>query len=54
MSLEFRSHRLENGLEIVAEVNDDAYSMSVAFIVRTGARDESDHVAGVSHFLEHM
>ena len=28
--------------------------MSVAFIVRTGARDESDDVAGVSHFLEHM
>jgi predicted Zn-dependent peptidase len=52
--LEFRSHRLENGLEIVAEVNDDAHSMSVAFIVRTGARDESDEVAGVSHFLEHM
>jgi predicted Zn-dependent peptidase len=28
--------------------------MSVAFLVRTGARDESDEVAGVSHFLEHM
>lgn len=52
--MEFRSHRLENGLEIVAEVNDDAHSTSVAFIVRTGARDESDEVAGVSHFLEHM
>jgi predicted Zn-dependent peptidase len=52
--LEFRSHRLENGLEVVAETNDDAHSMSVAFLVRTGARDESDEVAGVSHFLEHM
>jgi predicted Zn-dependent peptidase len=28
--------------------------MSVAFIVRTGSRDEADDVAGVSHFLEHM
>ena len=28
--------------------------MSVAFLVRTGARDETDDVAGVSHFLEHM
>jgi predicted Zn-dependent peptidase len=45
---------LENGLEIVAEANEDAHSMSVAFLVRTGARDESDDVAGVSHFLEHM
>jgi predicted Zn-dependent peptidase len=52
--LEFRSHRLDNGLEIIAEQNDDAHSMSVAFLVRTGARDESDEVAGVSHFLEHM
>jgi predicted Zn-dependent peptidase len=52
--LEFRNHRLENGLEIVAETNDDAHSMSVAFLVRTGARDESEDVAGVSHFLEHM
>jgi predicted Zn-dependent peptidase len=52
--LEFRSHRLANGLEIIAETNDDAHSMGVAFIVRTGARDESDDDAGVSHFLEHM
>jgi predicted Zn-dependent peptidase len=52
--LEFRSHQLENGLEIVAETNRDAHSMSVAFLVRAGARDESDEVAGVSHFLEHM
>ena len=52
--MEFRSHQLENGLEIVAETNDDAHSMSVAFLVRAGSRDESDEVAGVSHFLEHM
>jgi predicted Zn-dependent peptidase len=52
--MEFRKHRLDNGLEIVAETNDDAHSTSVAFFVRTGARDESDEVAGVSHFLEHM
>ena len=52
--MEFRSHRLDNGLEIIAEENPDAHSMSVAFLVRTGARDESDEVAGVSHFLEHM
>jgi predicted Zn-dependent peptidase len=52
--MEFRSHRLGNGLEIVAETNDDAHSMSVAFIVRAGSRDEGDEVAGVSHFLEHM
>jgi len=52
--LEFRSHTLPNGLEILAEVNDDAHSASVGFFVRTGSRDETDNVAGVSHFLEHM
>ena len=52
--MEFRNHRLENGLEIIAETNSDAHSMSVAFLVRTGSRDEADEVAGVSHFLEHM
>jgi predicted Zn-dependent peptidase len=52
--VEFRSHTLPNGLEILAEVNDDAHSESVGFFVKTGSRDETDDVAGVSHFLEHM
>ncbi|MFM8892452.1 MAG: M16 family metallopeptidase [Planctomycetia bacterium] len=46
--------RLDNGLEIVAEVTDSALSTSVGFFVRTGARDESDDLWGASHFLEHM
>src|SRR4051794_19509927 len=52
--MEFRKHQLDNGLEIIAETNGEAHSMSVAFIVRTGSRDETEQVAGVSHFLEHM
>jgi len=52
--LKFRQHQLANGLEIVAECNDDAYTMAVGFFVQTGSRDETDAVAGVSHFLEHM
>jgi predicted Zn-dependent peptidase len=52
--MQFQSETLENGLEIVAEVNPQAYSASYAFFVRTGARDEWDAVSGVSHFLEHM
>src|SRR5690606_21732302 len=45
---------LENGLEIVAECNPRAYSTALGFFVRAGARDESDDISGVSHFLEHM
>jgi predicted Zn-dependent peptidase len=52
--LEFHQHTLQNGLEIVAECNDDAHSAAVGFFVRTGSRDETDAVVGVSHFLEHM
>ena len=52
--MQFREHRLENGLEIVAECNPKAYSAALAFFVNTGARDEHDEISGVSHFLEHM
>ncbi len=52
--MEFLSHILPNGLEIVAECNGAAYSTALGFFVRTGSRDETDAVAGVSHFLEHM
>jgi predicted Zn-dependent peptidase len=52
--VKFRSHTLDNGLEIVAECNEGAHSQGVGFFVRTGARDETDKLAGVSHFLEHM
>lgn len=52
--MEFRRHCLKNGLEIVAECNDDAHSTAVGFFVRAGSRDETDGIAGVSHFLEHM
>lgn len=50
----FRQHTLDNGLEIAAEISPDAYSSAYAFFVRTGARDETEAVSGVSHFLEHM
>ena len=52
--MEFHSHTLPNGLEVIAECNDDAHSIAVGFFVKTGSRDETDDVAGVSHFLEHM
>jgi predicted Zn-dependent peptidase len=52
--MEFRETQLDNGLAIVAEVNPAAASMAVGFFVRTGSRDETPPIAGVSHFLEHM
>jgi len=52
--LEFRHHKLDNGLEIIAECSPNAYSTAFAFFVKTGSRDESSELSGVSHFLEHM
>lgn len=50
----FRQTTLENGLQIVAEIHPEGYTASFGYFVRTGARDETDAMAGVSHFLEHM
>src|SRR5215831_15925854 len=50
----FQTHRLPNGLQIIGETSPSARSMALGFFVRTGARDESPEVSGVSHFLEHM
>lgn len=52
--MRFHQTTLPNGLEIIAETNSAAHSAAVGFFVKTGARDETDTVAGVSHFLEHM
>jgi len=52
--MEFRTETLDNGLTIVGEINTDAASMAAGFFCRTGSRDESPEVLGVSHFLEHM
>jgi predicted Zn-dependent peptidase len=52
--LEFLEQRLANGLQVIAECNPEAHSSAIGFFVQTGARDESDTISGVSHFLEHM
>ncbi|HTQ39129.1 MAG TPA: pitrilysin family protein [Pirellulales bacterium] len=52
--MEFKTATLENGLEVVAECDPAAFSTALGFFVNTGARDETDEVSGVSHFLEHM
>jgi predicted Zn-dependent peptidase len=52
--MEFKSEKLENGLVIIGEINKSAKSAAVGFFVKTGSRDESLQINGVSHFLEHM
>ncbi len=54
MSVTFKHAVLDNGLNIVGEYRPSAVSVATGFFVKTGARDESSTIAGVSHFLEHM
>ena len=52
--MNFECRTLDNGLTIIGEVNPLAQSAAVGFFVRTGARDETPQISGVSHYLEHM
>jgi predicted Zn-dependent peptidase len=52
--MRYDHHTLPNGLTIVGEYNEAAQSVALGFFTRTGARDETPEVSGVSHFLEHM
>ena len=54
MALTFQQTQLPNGLDIIAEINPDSHSAAFGLFVKTGSRDESLEVNGVSHFLEHM
>jgi predicted Zn-dependent peptidase len=52
--MSFQQHTLANGLDVIGELSPSARSVALGFFVRTGARDETPEVSGVSHFLEHM
>ena len=52
--MRFHETVLDNGLQVIAEINDQARSVASGFFVKAGSRDEAADVAGVSHFLEHM
>lgn len=54
MNMQYHQHQLDNGLTVIAECNPGTYSASFGFFVKTGSRDESPELGGVSHFLEHM
>ena len=46
--------QIANGPGVVSEQVSDAHSVAVGIWVGVGARDESEHQAGISHFLEHL
>ncbi|MCA9131691.1 MAG: insulinase family protein [Planctomycetales bacterium] len=52
--MELLTHKTEQGLEIVCLHDPAAFTASLGWFVKTGARHEQPEIAGVSHFLEHM
>lgn len=54
MAIEYKHAVLANGLKILAEVDSAAHTSAFGYFVKTGSRDETADIMGVSHFLEHM
>lgn len=52
--MQFKHRQLHNGLTIIGEIQPSAQTAAMGFFVRTGSRDETAAISGVSHFLEHM
>src|SRR4029079_603528 len=52
--MHFHHTVLDNGLRVIAELNDRAHSVASGFFVKTGSRDETTETAGVCLFLERM
>ena len=51
---QIKKSTLPNGLKIVTENIDSVKSISAGIWVKTGSRNESVELAGITHFLEHM
>lgn len=54
MKLSYQQTPLDNGLRVVTCAMPHAYSVGVGLHLAIGSRYESDELAGICHFLEHM
>lgn len=45
---------LDNGLTVITEEMGYTRSVAVVMLYKVGARNETDQIAGISHFTEHM
>jgi len=50
----YRLATLPTGARVVSTELADRPSTTMAIMFKVGSRYESDHEAGISHFLEHM
>lgn len=52
--MKIEEKKLKNGTKIIGVHMSGTKSVMIAFGFRTGSRSETDNIAGISHFLEHM
>ena len=52
--MKYKKFTLKNGLRVIVVPMPSLESATVTVWVKTGSRNESDNIAGISHFLEHM
>lgn len=45
---------LKNGIRVISSPSADTKSVAILFLVKTGSRNETKNIGGISHFLEHM
>lgn len=49
-----RKTTLKSGIKVITEEMPDSESSSIGVWVRTGSRNETRRISGISHFIEHM
>src|SRR5579859_1466479 len=54
ISMNYVRTTLNNGLRLLTTQMPGMRSASIAFFFTVGSRYEADHIAGISHFIEHM
>lgn len=52
--MDYTSHTLKNGLEVILAPLKSSEAVTVLFLVKTGSKYEKKDENGISHFLEHM
>jgi predicted Zn-dependent peptidase len=52
--MNYKKHTLPNGLRVIITPFKNLESVTVTVWAGVGSRHESEHVSGISHFLEHM
>jgi predicted Zn-dependent peptidase len=50
----YQKYQMKNGIRVVTEEIPYVNSVSLGIWVKTGSRNESASINGVSHFIEHM